>query len=169
MSTRTVLKIDCPTIEDVERWLFEETGGQCVVDGKIKDAGDSWVIPVFSADGRGIPRTEAGPGRCIYRVLSDGICTDDYGEFSFPKSLGFKIGFLFSAKIAQGPTLTLAHDIFLEAAPDEYGRIVPVKYEREEFESAGPERGGWTPPAGAKPNDGLNGGHPDTGRFSHPD
>lgn len=184
MSVRNVSKLDMetagfqPTPENVQDYLVSETG-VLVVDGKILDRGDFYEVPVFSADGRSIPRSEAGAGRCMYRVIADGVCTDEtkfrtekgeieYVEFKFPKRLGFKVGSRFSARVAQGTSLSddpnTGDEIFLEFAPDEYGRIVPIKAEREEFESAGIEKGpSWAPAPGGTPHNALNGGHPDSG------
>ena len=151
MSVRKISKLDMrlagfsDDIDNVQNYLTSETG-TLVIDGKIVDCGDYYDCPVFSADGRSQSTSNAGPGRCMYQVLSeDGVATDGTSyegglvTFNFPKSLGFKKGSKFSAAYAHGLNIDPA-SIYLEFVPDKFGRLVPAEVERDDFESAGIEK-----------------------------
>jgi len=108
--------------------------------------------------------------RQLYMFLRPGVCTDGTGggspvEFYFSRP-DLVPGDKFSADIKLGTENEIDDaTIFVESGPS----AAKENMERPEFESAGPAPGihGWSP-IGGTPDTGLNGGRPDTGRFSHP-
>lgn len=169
---RRILKSEVSNVNGVPQFLFLETGGAVFLAGQVTDGGDCWVCPVQSVDGGSVHRG-AAQGRQLFRVIGDGVASDDTKykgkpvEFYFDAKLGLKPGTIFSADIP-GETHINSASIFVESIVDQQGNDVRVSYERKEFESVGLGRGGWTPPEGAKPDTGLSGGTPDSGRLSHP-
>jgi len=156
MSVRKVLKSECGQCpEDAAAWLVAETGGQCVVSGKIIDDGDSWIIPVYSADGRNEWYSSAAAGRQIFRVMTPGVCSDgtrfrnpqtkqsEAIEFHCPKNL--TPGTVFSATIPQSDCVD-PDSIVVESVPTPDG--LKAFGERPQFESVGPYSGGWAPITG---------------------
>lgn len=127
--TKKIPKSECPDPSRIADWLRQETGGAVVAVARPTDCGDHWQIAVTSFDGLNQWPGPAAAGRCMFRVIGEGVVTDGtkYRDpvtresspilYSFPKSMGLEIGTVFSAAVPMGESID-PDSIFVERNPD---------------------------------------------------